>query len=126
MGSFFPGSARSCRLALCPSQSSCWDCSWSGEDSSMRICSQIGSALRETASRAGGPLLSLFYPPHCAHCKGETPAGVHLCDQCAAEAPRVTEPYCEQCSQPFSGAMTRSFTCSNCEDRKFHFECAVA
>ena len=92
----------------------------------MRICSQIGSALREMASRAGGALLSLFYPPHCAHCKCETPVGVHLCDDCAAEAPRVTEPYCERCSQPFSGEITRSFSCSNCEDRTFHFQCAVA
>lgn len=76
--------------------------------------------------RAGEALLSLFYPPHCAECGGDTPGGEHLCATCAETARRIEAPFCRQCSQPFEGDITGSFTCSNCADRKFHFDCAVA
>jgi ComF family protein len=35
-------------------------------------------------------------------------------------------PFCEKCSEPFSGAITQTFRCANCEDRTLHFESAVA
>jgi ComF family protein len=71
-------------------------------------------------------LLSLFYPPHCAACGADTATGVHLCAKCGEGARRIEAPFCQQCSQPFEGAITRTFTCSNCGDRHFHFDCAVA
>ena len=79
-------------------------------------------ALRST----GEALLSLFYPPHCAACRRDTPAGVHVCEACAAGAKRIEAPFCRQCSQPFEGDITGTFTCSNCAGRSFHFDCAVA
>lgn len=59
-------------------------------------------------------------------CLRETAAGQHLCAGCAAEAPRVEEPFCQQCSHPFEGALTGPFRCANCAGRSFHFGCAVA
>jgi competence protein ComFC len=92
----------------------------------MRISSRIPRALLSASRRVGLTVLSLLYPPHCANCLGDTEAGEHLCDRCAAEAPRIREPFCQQCSQPFAGAISGDFTCSNCEDRAFHFTCAIS
>jgi ComF family protein len=76
--------------------------------------------------RAGEALLSLVYPPHCAACGADTPAGEHLCEKCAATVRRIEPPFCSVCSQPFEGAIDGSFTCANCGDREFHFEHAVS
>ncbi len=76
--------------------------------------------------RAGEALLSLFFPPHCASCSAETGAGEHLCPTCAEGVQRIEAPFCRRCSQPFEGDITGEFTCSNCGDREFHFDCAVA
>lgn len=76
--------------------------------------------------RGSAALLSLFYPPHCAACGASTPAGTHLCLGCAGEVSRIEPPFCQVCSQPFAGAITGPFTCANCCDRRFHFDCAVA
>lgn len=83
--------------------------------------------------RAGGilrawaeALASLLYPPHCAVCGAEVLAGATLCGRCAGEAQRIEAPFCRVCSMPFYGAIEGPFTCANCDDRRFHFECAVA
>jgi ComF family protein len=78
------------------------------------------------ARRAGEAALALLYPPHCAACGAETPAGVHLCAPCREKARRIEAPFCRICSQPFDGAITSEFTCQNCAERKRHFDCAVA
>ena len=76
--------------------------------------------------RATDALLSLLFPPHCATCGADTPARRHLCDGCLEKAARIEAPFCRQCSQPFDGAIDGQFTCSNCEGRGFHFDCAVS
>lgn len=76
--------------------------------------------------RAREALLSLFFPPHCANCATDTEAGEHLCAACSTGAKRIEAPFCRQCSQPFEGEITSAFTCSNCADRHFHFDCAVS
>ena len=73
-----------------------------------------------------GALGTLCFPPHCAACRVATEPGVHLCADCAETAQRIEAPFCECCSQQFSGAITQRFTCSNCAGREVHFECAVA
>jgi ComF family protein len=82
---------------------------------------KIGSTIR----RAGEALLALVYPPHCAQCGADTAAGVHLCADCAAEARKIEAPFCARCSEPFSGAITGTFTCANCADRPLYFDAAV-
>jgi len=79
-----------------------------------------------TFRRTREAIAGLFFPPHCAVCCADTAAGVHLCPACAKEARRIEAPFCRICSQPFDGAITSEFTCSNCGNRRFHFDCAVA
>ena len=69
---------------------------------------------------------TLCFPPHCAACKAATEPGIHLCDPCAENVQRIEPPFCQRCSQPFEGAITQQFTCSNCAEREVHFESAVA
>ena len=83
---------------------------------------KIAHTLRQT----GEALVSLLYPPHCAKCGADTAAGSHLCAECARQAPAIKPPFCRQCSQPFDGAIDGEFTCANCTDRMFQFDCAVA
>lgn len=71
-------------------------------------------------------LVSLFYPPTCAGCGAATEAGDHLCSRCEEDAPRLSAPFCDRCSQPFTGAITDRFTCANCHDRDLHFEAAIS
>lgn len=82
----------------------------------------LATATRRFFSALG----TLCFPPHCASCKCSTEKGVHLCASCAEGAQPIEAPFCQRCSQPFDGAITQQFTCSNCADREVHFECAVA
>ncbi len=76
--------------------------------------------------RATDAFLSLLFPPHCTSCGAATKAGRHLCEPCLKKAVKIDAPFCHQCSQPFDGAIDGTFTCSNCEGRDFHFDCAVS
>jgi competence protein ComFC len=69
---------------------------------------------------------SLLYPPVCTVCGGKTRAGEYLCEQCEAKATRIVAPFCQQCSEPFEGAITTTFTCANCAHRTIYFDAAVA
>jgi competence protein ComFC len=69
---------------------------------------------------------SLFYPPVCTMCWASIGRGEYLCPECQAKAPRITAPFCERCSEPFSGAIHSSFECANCSHRRLYFEAAVA
>lgn len=86
----------------------------------------ISTAMISTLSRWARDFLDLCYPPHCVGCKEDTETGSHICAKCAASAERIERPYCERCSNPFEGAITEAFECSNCAGRKVHFEHAVA
>jgi competence protein ComFC len=69
---------------------------------------------------------SLLYPPACTLCGGKTRAGEYLCEQCEAKVTRIVAPFCQQCSEPFEGAITSAFTCANCAHRSIYFDAAVA
>lgn len=86
----------------------------------MRV--QIPEILRST----GVAFLNLLYPPHCAICLCETLAGEHLCAECRKQAVVIAAPFCQTCSEPFSGQIDGTFTCPNCQDRRFHFTHAVS
>jgi len=76
--------------------------------------------------QAAGAFLTLLYPPHCAICGAGLDRGQYLCTACNGTARRIEPPFCKTCSQPFHGAIEQEFSCSNCGQRRFHFECAVA
>jgi competence protein ComFC len=69
---------------------------------------------------------SLLYPPVCTLCGDEIRAGEYLCEQCDSKAMRIVAPFCQQCSEPFEGAITTVFTCANCAHRTIYFDAAVA
>jgi competence protein ComFC len=83
-------------------------------------------SILHTARSIGEAALALLYPPHCAACHADTAAGVHLCAECARRVRRIEAPFCARCSEPFDGAIARTFTCSNCADRRLHFDAAVS
>jgi ComF family protein len=91
----------------------------------MKTFSQLRHRGIEFARRCGAAALSLCYPPHCAMCEADTAPSVHLCATCAERVRKLEPPFCQRCSQPFDGAITGEFTCSNCADRRFHFTCAA-
>ena len=70
--------------------------------------------------------VSLFYPPVCEGCGAGIGPKEYLCAECQARAPRIVAPFCERCSEPFSGAIDGSFSCSNCADQRLYFKAAVA
>lgn len=71
-------------------------------------------------------LSSLFYPATCVVCSGDVERPEYLCESCRSRAPRITSPFCAKCSEPFSGAITQTFSCANCSHRTLHFDSAVA
>src|SRR5213082_900812 len=70
--------------------------------------------------------VSLLYPPVCTLCGGKTRAGEYLCERCEAKATPIVAPFCQQCSEPFEGAIATAFTCANCTHRTIYFDAAVA
>ena len=75
---------------------------------------------RKLASRA----LDLLYPPICALCRENLSEGRALCDACDADLPRLAEPFCKSCGEPFPGEIDGPFACPNCSKLKFAFEFA--
>jgi len=75
---------------------------------------------------AGELIVDLLYPPHCAICSQTTAGGEHLCASCRKKARAIRAPFCQTCSEPFSGQIDGPFVCSECRERKHRFACAVS
>jgi ComF family protein len=73
-----------------------------------------------------GAVASLFYPPVCASCPANVTSGEYLCPECEDKITRIVPPFCEKCSEPFSGAITNPFDCANCAHRRLYFDAAVS
>src|SRR5947207_8138765 len=70
--------------------------------------------------------VSLLYTPVCTLCGGKTRAGEYLCEQCETKATPIVALFCQQCSEPFEGAIATAFTCANCAYRTIYFDAVVA
>lgn len=68
--------------------------------------------------------LDLLYPPACVLCRENLADGRALCDACDADLPRLAEPFCQSCGEPFPGEIDGPFACPNCSKLKFAFEFA--
>lgn len=82
---------------------------------------------RDDRSRLGfalGRLLDLVYPPRCECCGDSLRLGRCLCPGCSGALPRVEEPFCQRCGEPFEGEIEGPFDCPNCGKLKFCFEFA--
>lgn len=71
-------------------------------------------------------LASLFYPPICTICATNVGHDEYLCDECDSKLSKIVAPFCQTCSEHFSGAIDGFFTCANCAHRMLHFQSAVA
>ena len=76
-------------------------------------------------------LLDLVYPPRCEGCdvlpgQGRQDEGRWLCDACLGSITPVEPPFCDVCGEPYDGAITTRFQCSNCSDTKLDFDFAIA
>lgn len=80
----------------------------------------------KSESKPESPAVSLVYPPLCAGCGKTVSECFYLCATCWKKIKRIHEPFCHCCSEPFFGEIRGSFICAECEQRSFHFECAVA
>jgi len=60
--------------------------------------------LTDRAWRAGGALLDLLLPPHCAVCDAPVDGPGLLCADCFRQTAFITEPFCSCCGVPFGSA----------------------
>lgn len=73
---------------------------------------------------AAARLLDLLYPPACSLCDAGLTHGGSLCHECAADLPRLMEPFCQKCGEMFPGKIDGPFSCPNCSGLSFAFEFA--
>ncbi len=69
-------------------------------------------------------LLDVLYPPSCELCETPLRGGRALCDSCDASLPRLDEPFCSHCGQPFFGMLDGGVECPNCHGVKLGFKFA--
>lgn len=67
--------------------------------------------------------LDLLYPPLCELCQKSLVRGRSLCEECSDLLPRISEPFCQNCGEPFDGNLESEFQCQNCLGltHDFHF-----
>lgn len=80
--------------------------------------------IERIAAGVFGPLLDVLYPPCCELCEVPLRGGRALCDGCAGGLPRLDEPFCSQCGQPFFGVLDGGVECPNCNGVKLGFKFA--
>lgn len=81
-------------------------------------------------------VLDVVYPRVCFGCEtplepltadhAVPPLDDWLCRTCQDELPVIQPPVCRYCGEPFSGALTREFSCWNCEGRDLAFDFAIS
>ena len=91
------------------------------------------SRARERVEPWLGMFMKLIYPLACRSCDQALPyegtmVGLHrwLCLRCLKDLVRVEAPFCENCGEPFEGAISGEFTCANCSGRRFSFDFAIS
>ena len=66
-------------------------------------------------------LLDCVYPTTCFHCEALLEGALPMCDTCYADSRRITNGYCEICSEDFEGEFTENPICPNCHTLDFSF-----
>lgn len=84
----------------------------------------LPAAGRSYWSRCWSWLLDRIYPPACALCSAPLSHGKSLCRECAADLPRLREPFCKRCGEMFDGKIDGPFTCPNCEGMSLAYDFA--
>lgn len=79
---------------------------------------------KRTLTHAAGQLLDVLYPSRCALCDASLRGGRALCDDCDAGLPRLDDPFCWHCGQPFFGVVDGDVECPNCQGHSLGFDFA--
>jgi len=69
-------------------------------------------------------MLDVIYPSSCELCDVALPGDRFLCEGCDAGLPRLDEPFCSHCGQPFFGMLDGGVECPNCHGVKLGFKFA--
>ena len=80
--------------------------------------------IERVAGRVLGPTLDVLYPSRCELCEIALSGGRALCEDCDAALPRLDEPFCSHCGQPFFGMLDGGIECPNCHGKKLGFQFA--
>ena len=70
--------------------------------------------------------LDFIYPSLCELCEDELKDGESLCSPCLDKLPRIKEPFCRKCGEPFDGNLDEEFNCPNCQGITHDFNFAIA
>lgn len=70
--------------------------------------------------------LDALFPSYCELCQRQLDHGKNICAPCLARLPRLSQPFCDICADPFPGNIEDTFTCPNCHDISFDFDFARA
>ena len=86
------------------------------------------SRLTRTLRSLPRAALDLLYPPRCASCvtRLPSPTKADFCPSCEDLLEPIPSPACDICSEPFPGRIPHAFSCPNCSDQTFAFECAIS
>ena len=76
------------------------------------------------AARMFSRMLDLLYPCRCELCEVSLQEGRVICEDCAASLPRIEEPFCSHCGQPFFGEIDHQVKCPNCQGKSLGFKFA--
>lgn len=76
------------------------------------------------AERLATRILDVLYPPRCELCEVPLHEGRSLCAACDDRLPRLEEPFCSHCGQPFFGILEGGVECPNCHGVKLGFKFA--
>ncbi len=73
------------------------------------------------------PAHDLLYPPRCAACTTRlpSPASADFCPACESQLEPITGPRCQICSEPYTGQFADGFSCPNCANQIYAFDCAI-
>ena len=71
-------------------------------------------------------LLDFVYPAICELCNSGLQDGRTLCSPCLDKLPRIHQPFCRKCGEPFDGNLDEEFDCPNCHGITHDFKFAIA
>lgn len=84
----------------------------------------LGIRIGHAGRSLGARLIDLLYPSDCALCGTLLQGRRALCEACAADLPRIVEPFCQTCGMAYEGIIDHAFECPNCSGLPHAFEFA--
>ena len=58
--------------------------------------------------------LDFLYPALCELCQTSLQKGHSICSACLDRLPKIQDPICQKCGEPFDGNIGQNFQCQNC------------